>query len=169
MAIMFGVTAVIFAVGLDSSLARAEEGQSLASTAPVQVGTANDSLIALLTLMMAVVAGLGVLNTVLLGTRDRVHDLGVFKAVGMTPRQTIVMVLGWVAGPAVAAAVIAGQLPDRVPACRARPAGAVSAGHRRGRSAAAGYLGGPVRDRRGAAGRVTSGCGSAGRPSRPPG
>jgi len=66
-----------------------------------------DSLIAMLTLMMAVVAGLGVLNTVLLGTRDRVHDLGVFKAVGMTPRQTIAMVLCWVAGPAVVAAIIA--------------------------------------------------------------
>ncbi len=66
-----------------------------------------DSLIAMLTLMMAVVAGLGVLNTVLLGTRDRVHDLGVFKAVGMTPRQTIAMVLCWVVAPAVVAAVIA--------------------------------------------------------------
>jgi putative ABC transport system permease protein len=66
-----------------------------------------DSLITMLTLMMAVVAGLGVLNTVLLGTRDRVHDLGVFKAVGMTPRQTIAMVLCWVVAPAVVAAVIA--------------------------------------------------------------
>jgi putative ABC transport system permease protein len=66
-----------------------------------------DSLIAMLTLMMAVVAGLGVLNTVLLGTRDRVHDLGVFKAVGMTPRQTLAMVLCWVVAPAVVAAVIA--------------------------------------------------------------
>ncbi|HXB46555.1 MAG TPA: ABC transporter permease [Streptosporangiaceae bacterium] len=66
-----------------------------------------DSLIAMLTLMMAVVAGLGVLNTVLLGTRDRVHDLGVFKAVGMTPRQTIAMVLCWVVAPAIVAAVIA--------------------------------------------------------------
>ncbi|HEY2076263.1 MAG TPA: ABC transporter permease, partial [Streptosporangiaceae bacterium] len=66
-----------------------------------------DSLIAMLTVMMAVVAGLGVLNTVLLGTRDRVHDLGVFKAVGMTPRQTIAMVLCWVVAPAIVAAVIA--------------------------------------------------------------
>jgi putative ABC transport system permease protein len=66
-----------------------------------------DSLIALLTLMMAVVAGLGVFNTVLLGTRERVHDLGVFKAVGMAPRQTIAMVLCWVVGPAVVAAVVA--------------------------------------------------------------
>ena len=44
------------------------------------------------------VAGLGVLNTVLLHTRERVHDLGIFKAIGMTPRQTIVMVICWVAG-----------------------------------------------------------------------
>jgi len=66
-----------------------------------------DSLIAMLTLMMAVVAGLGVLNTVLLATRERVHDLGVFKAVGMTPRQTIAMVLCWMVAPAVVAAVIA--------------------------------------------------------------
>ena len=65
------------------------------------------SLIGMLTLMIAVVAGLGVLNTVLLGTRERVHDLGVFKALGMTPRQTIGMVVCWVAGPAVAAAIIA--------------------------------------------------------------
>jgi putative ABC transport system permease protein len=66
-----------------------------------------DSLIGLLTLMMAVAAGLGVLNTVLLGTRDRVHDIGVFKAVGMTPRQTISMVMCWIAAPAIVAAVIA--------------------------------------------------------------
>jgi putative ABC transport system permease protein len=72
-----------------------------------QFYTVAESLIAVLTLMIAVVAGLGVLNTVLLGTRDRVHDLGVFKAVGMTPRQTIAMVVCWVTGPAMAAAVIA--------------------------------------------------------------
>jgi putative ABC transport system permease protein len=65
------------------------------------------SLIAMLTLMIAAVAGLGVLNTVLLGTRERVHDLGVFKALGMTPRQLTAMVVCWVAGPALAAAVIA--------------------------------------------------------------
>jgi putative ABC transport system permease protein len=33
---------------------------------------------------------LGVLNTVVLQTRERVHDLGVFKAVGMT-LQTIAL------------------------------------------------------------------------------
>jgi putative ABC transport system permease protein len=44
-----------------------------------------------------VVAALGVLNTVVLMTRERAHDLGVFKAVGMTPRQAIAMVVTTVA------------------------------------------------------------------------
>jgi putative ABC transport system permease protein len=65
------------------------------------------SLITILTLALAVVAGLGVLNTVVLQTRERVHDLGVFKAVGMTPGQTIVMVVSWVAGTGLVAGVIA--------------------------------------------------------------
>ena len=56
---------------------------------------------------MALAAGLGVLNTVVLGTRDRVHDLGVFKSVGMTPRQTIAMVICWIAGAGLIAGVIA--------------------------------------------------------------
>ena len=64
-------------------------------------------LIAMLTLMIAVVAGLGVFNTVVLQTRERVHDLGVFKAVGMTPRQTIAMVISTVAGIGLAAGLIA--------------------------------------------------------------
>ncbi|HYK34060.1 MAG TPA: ABC transporter permease, partial [Streptosporangiaceae bacterium] len=35
------------------------------------------------------------------------HDLGVFKAVGMTPRQTVTMVVCWVAGTGLVASVIA--------------------------------------------------------------
>jgi putative ABC transport system permease protein len=64
-------------------------------------------LVGLLALMVAVAAGLGVLNTVLMTTRDRVHDLGIFRALGMRPGQTLTMVVCWVAGPAVVAAVIA--------------------------------------------------------------
>jgi putative ABC transport system permease protein len=64
-------------------------------------------LIGLLSLMVAVAAGLGVLNTVLMTTRDRVHDLGIFKALGMRPGQVAVMVVCWVAGPAVIAGAIA--------------------------------------------------------------
>ena len=63
-------------------------------------------LIGTLTLMLALVAGLGVLNAIVLSTRERVHDLGVFKAVGMTPRQTIAMVVCWVAGTGLIAGLI---------------------------------------------------------------
>jgi putative ABC transport system permease protein len=64
-------------------------------------------LIATLTLLLITVAGLGVLNTVVLQTRERVHDLGVFKAIGMTPRQTMAMVVCSVAGIGLLAGLIA--------------------------------------------------------------
>jgi putative ABC transport system permease protein len=81
-----------------------------------QVSTNSDSssqffvivgLVATLTLLLAAVAGLGVLNTVVLQTRERIHDLGVFKAIGMTPRQTIAMVVCSVAGIGLVAGLIA--------------------------------------------------------------
>jgi len=52
-----------------------------------------NALTALLTLMLVTVAALGVLNMVVLETRERVHDLGVHKALGMTPRQVVAMVV----------------------------------------------------------------------------
>jgi putative ABC transport system permease protein len=64
-------------------------------------------LIGTLTLLLAIMAGLGVLNTVVLHTRERVHDLGIFKAIGMTPRQTIAMVVCWVAGTGLVAGLLA--------------------------------------------------------------
>ncbi|GGO32611.1 ABC transporter permease [Micromonospora parathelypteridis] len=69
-----------------------------------------NALTGLLSLMLMVVAGLGVMNTVVLETRERVHDLGVHKALGMTPRQTTAMVIASVvvtglAGGAIGAAV----------------------------------------------------------------
>jgi putative ABC transport system permease protein len=51
------------------------------------------ALSALLTLMLVAVAALGVLNAVVLDTRERVRELGVHKALGMTPRQMIAMVV----------------------------------------------------------------------------
>ncbi len=65
------------------------------------------AIISMLTLMLAVVAALGVLNMVVMTTRERVHDLGVFKAIGMTPRQTIAMVVCWVAGTGLVAGILA--------------------------------------------------------------
>ena len=51
-----------------------------------------DTLATLLTALMIAVAGLGVLNTVTLDVRDRVHDIGVQKALGMTPAQALTAV-----------------------------------------------------------------------------
>jgi putative ABC transport system permease protein len=65
------------------------------------------TLIGTLTFLLAIAAGLGVLNTIVLQTRERVHDLGVFKAIGMTPRQTIAMAICWVAGIGVVASALA--------------------------------------------------------------
>ena len=64
-------------------------------------------LIGILALMVAIAAGLGVLNTVLMTTRDKVHDMGVFKALGMRPGQTLTMVVCQVIPPAVIAGAIA--------------------------------------------------------------
>lgn len=71
-----GVTALVGGPGSDSDM----------------VLTLN-ALSAILTLMLVAVAALGVLNGVLLDTRERVREIGVHKALGMTPRQTVVMVL----------------------------------------------------------------------------
>jgi putative ABC transport system permease protein len=65
------------------------------------------NLISILALMVAIAAGLGVLNTVLMTTRDKVHDMGIFKALGMRPGQTLTMVVCQVIPPAVIAGAIA--------------------------------------------------------------
>ena len=95
------------------------------------------AIIGMLTLMLAVVAALGVLNMVVINTRERFHDLGVFKAIGMTPRQTIAMVVCWVAGTGLVAGVLAGWPASRctgsccrswprLPTSRCRPASSAS-------------------------------------------
>jgi hypothetical protein len=45
---------------------------------------------------VAALAALGVFSAVLMLARERVRDLGIFKAVGMTPRQVVTMVTCWV-------------------------------------------------------------------------
>ncbi|GIF97121.1 ABC transporter permease [Catellatospora citrea] len=65
------------------------------------------SLIATLTLLLSVVAALGVLNTVVLTTRERIHEIGVLKALGMTPRQTRTMIITSMVGLGLLAGVIA--------------------------------------------------------------
>ncbi|MEV7076691.1 FtsX-like permease family protein [Streptomyces sp. NPDC093990] len=94
-----GVTAAAYAEEL------AERVEPLGADARVNSPSRQDNFVfvlntmaVLLTLMLVCVAGLGVLNSVVLDTRERVHDLGVFKALGMSPRQTVSLVLASVAG-----------------------------------------------------------------------
>jgi putative ABC transport system permease protein len=65
------------------------------------------TLVAMLTLLIAIVAGLGVLNTVALQIREKSHDIGIFKALGMTPRQTLTMVVCSVGITGLVAGIIA--------------------------------------------------------------
>ena len=46
-----------------------------------------------ITVILSLVAALGVFNTVLLNTRERRRDLGMLKSVGMTPRQVMAMIV----------------------------------------------------------------------------
>jgi putative ABC transport system permease protein len=55
-------------------------------------------LVSTLTLLLTVAAALGVFNTVVLNTRERVQEIGVLKTLGMTPRQTQAMVVASMAG-----------------------------------------------------------------------
>ncbi|THA75959.1 ABC transporter permease [Streptomyces sp. A0642] len=83
------VAAVVQPLGGDATTST-EEGQD-------GVILVMAAMAAVLTLMLITVAGLGVLNSVVLDTRERIHDLGVCKAIGMTPRQTMGLVLASVA------------------------------------------------------------------------
>jgi putative ABC transport system permease protein len=67
--------------------------QVTADTAGSQVLAAMLGLIVTLSLLLAAVAALGVFNTVVLNTRERVHEVGVLKSIGMTPGQVRTMVV----------------------------------------------------------------------------
>ena len=78
---------------LNTALTSLEATAEIAETGTAEFILVINTLTTLLTLMLITVAALGVLNMVVLETRERVHDLGVHKALGMTPRQTITMVI----------------------------------------------------------------------------
>jgi putative ABC transport system permease protein len=84
---------------LNTALAPTASGSQLQATAEAAETETEpfiviiNALTALLTLLLITVAALGVLNMVVLETRERVHDLGVHKALGMTPKQTTAMVI----------------------------------------------------------------------------
>jgi putative ABC transport system permease protein len=52
-----------------------------------------DSVLAVLAIVLVAIAAAGVFNTVLLNTREKARDIAILKAIGMTPRQTVVSVL----------------------------------------------------------------------------
>jgi putative ABC transport system permease protein len=56
-----------------------------------------NSVLAGLALVLGLIAISGVFNTVVLNTREKARDFAILKAVGMTPRQVITMVLASVA------------------------------------------------------------------------
>ncbi|MFC6016281.1 ABC transporter permease [Plantactinospora solaniradicis] len=88
-----GTDPAAYVEGLNTALASAGATAEIAEDEIPEVLIVINTLTTLLTLMLITVAALGVLNMVVLETRERVHDLGVHKALGMTPRQTIAMVI----------------------------------------------------------------------------
>jgi hypothetical protein len=97
--ITIGLTAAVLAVGLSAQITRLV----------VSIGAAyiDRTLLQKLTWLVVVLAGIGVFATLLVQAREKVHDLGIHKALGMTPRQVITMVVCWAAAPALIAAAIA--------------------------------------------------------------
>jgi putative ABC transport system permease protein len=70
------------------------------------------SLAVTLAALLSAVAALGVFNTVVLNTRERIHEIGVLKTLGMTPRQVRATVVASVAGVGLVAGVVATPLGD---------------------------------------------------------
>jgi len=79
--------------GLNAALSTVDATAILPEDDTAEFVLIINTLTTLLTLLLVAVAALAVLNLVVLETRERVHDLGVHKALGMTPRQTIAMVI----------------------------------------------------------------------------
>ena len=106
-----GTSLTAYIAGVNKALGSSSPWAAVSSSSlpgPGQVlSIVASALIGLLSLMVAVAAGLGVLNTVLMTTRDKVHDLGILKAIGMRPGQILAMVCCWVLAPAIIAAVLA--------------------------------------------------------------
>jgi putative ABC transport system permease protein len=99
-----GVNADTYASSLTAALGR---GYLVGTHTGDRALIAITTLITMLTLLIIAVAGLGVLNTVALQIRERAHDIGIFKALGMTPRQTLTMVVCSVAVTGLVAGIIA--------------------------------------------------------------
>lgn len=100
-----GTDAVAYASALESS--------SPGLTAQLNRETGTDTafflinaVLAGLAVVLGLIAASGVFNTVVLNTREKARDFAILKAVGMLPRQVIVMVLASVAVLGVIGALI---------------------------------------------------------------
>jgi putative ABC transport system permease protein len=100
-----GVNAGAYAAALQNTLGGSYNVNAFGGNGKVLIAVVT--LIAMLTLLIIAVAGLGVLNTVALQIRERAHDIGIFKALGMTPRQTLTMVVCSVGITGLVAGIIA--------------------------------------------------------------
>jgi putative ABC transport system permease protein len=81
--------------------------QNAATTFAILIG-----LIGTLTLLLSTVAALGVFNTAMLNTRERVHEIGVLKTLGMTPHQVRWLVTASMAAIGLPAGLLATPLGD---------------------------------------------------------
>jgi hypothetical protein len=97
--ITIGLTAAVLAVGLSTQITKI-----VLSVGHAYIARA---LFLRLTWLVVVLAAVGVFATLLMQAREKVRDLGIHKALGMTPRQVITMVSCWAIVPAVIAAAIA--------------------------------------------------------------
>jgi putative ABC transport system permease protein len=100
-----GVNADAYASALQSTLGNSYNINTGRGGAKVLLAVVT--LVTMLTLLIIAVAGLGVLNTVALQIRERSHDIGIFKALGMTPRQTLTMVICSVGITGLVAGIVA--------------------------------------------------------------
>lgn len=66
--------------------------QAIGTGSGVNIEGILDGLVAALAVILGAIAGLGVFNALLLTTRERVRDIAILKAIGMTPGEVSVMV-----------------------------------------------------------------------------
>jgi len=99
-----GVSADAYAVSLQNTLG---DSYFVGTGGGGQALLAIITLVTMLTLLIIVIAGLGVLNTVALQIREKARDIGIFKALGMTPRQTLSMVVCSVGLTGLVAGIVA--------------------------------------------------------------
>jgi putative ABC transport system permease protein len=90
-----------------TAVRKADPGLDPAPNNKINAGTELVATTAtMFTVLLGIVAALGVFNTVVLSTRERRRDLGMLKSIGMTPREVTGMMVTSMAGLGVAGTLI---------------------------------------------------------------